>query len=699
MTDITLNPFRPTRWEHHRDGRPLIWFTATAEKLCGDKSAYVYGSRGSGKTTLLKGICWEDLSHNESLRLQRRLADFPHIGIYIRFPDHVSASMGVEDLAVLFPNAADARLEYHRFFSLAVELICAERTLEACHALRLIESLVFQPNQELRIVEEFTQEYPEFLNFSPQRPKTFLDLARNLRSVVRRMNEACGRGTILKLLDELPAREPNQLLSFITEYIADVVRVRSQFGERPTTFKFCLDDCEVLSSLQRKTLNTLVRLGRSPISWVISSVGDAYDDSETYIETQPLTDADRRVVSLDERASDDFRDLCQSVVSLRLLFSLPPERRADVAAEKVASFFNLDRRLGNLDVDDMMGLLIKRSSGPFAKQVKSAAERLLRAIRRASPKAARKYQYGRLPLYQAYILLHWRGREEAFKSHFTIDDVDRLDDYGTRSLEPAFQAWLRRKQQNALLHFAASIRSRVPLAGANTVVSLADGSIRDFLEIMGEIYEAWVRNLKLDRAAVSTFERFATATSKIGVPVQANGIYGASATYFAGISHRSEIDADVISRLVGGLGHLTAQLQSNPSDPRVFGATERGVYVISYQGSDAFREQGAFAAIRQAVLAGYLRPIETPKAIRAAQPAGVSRAIAFRLHRRFAPQFRFSFRGAYEVVRLTSLEIADLCFDADAGSPFAWAKVIAGTAGKFGGPQISLPLMEHDDVA
>src|SRR3546814_20804546 len=57
-------------------------------------------------------------------------------------------------------------------------------------------------------------------------------------------------------------------------------------------------DCEVRSGLQRKSINSLVRLSRAPCSWVVSSVGGGRDDSETFIESQPLTDADRRVISL-----------------------------------------------------------------------------------------------------------------------------------------------------------------------------------------------------------------------------------------------------------------------------------------------------------------------------------------------------------------------------------------------------------------
>ena len=46
MTSGAINPFRPTRWEHHTDGRPLIWFTEEADELSADKSTYIHGTRG-----------------------------------------------------------------------------------------------------------------------------------------------------------------------------------------------------------------------------------------------------------------------------------------------------------------------------------------------------------------------------------------------------------------------------------------------------------------------------------------------------------------------------------------------------------------------------------------------------------------------------------------------------------------------------
>src|SRR3546814_4206949 len=118
---------------------------------------------------------------------------------------------------------------------------------------------------------------------------------------------------------------------------------------------------DLLSGLQRKSINSLVRLSRAPCSWVVSSVGGGRDDSETFIESQPLTDADRRVISLDGRDEIAFRRLCQSVVSLRLIFSLPQDSRPVLNQTELSSFFDLQQRLGRWGVNDMRGHLVSRS--------------------------------------------------------------------------------------------------------------------------------------------------------------------------------------------------------------------------------------------------------------------------------------------------------------------------------------------------
>jgi hypothetical protein len=705
MTGGALNPFRPTRWEHHTDGRPLIWFTAEAEELSADKSAYIHGTRGTGKTTLLKGICWEDLCHNESLRMQRKLADFKNIGIYIRFPDHISASMSFTDWASLFPNVQSPEYEFYSFFSAAVEAICIERVADACHQLRELGEIEVTAAQELQLVADFVAEFQGVVGFGPRAPVTFLDLARTLRLMVSAMNRACGRGTVGELVDSLPQREPYRMLAYFTERACAALRLKTNVGPQTVGFKFCLDDCEVLSPLQRKSLNSLVRLSRAPCSWVVSSVGGGRDDSDTFIASQPLTDADRRVISLDGRDEAEFRQLCQSVVSLRLIFSLPQPVRPALNQVGVASFFDLQQRLGQWDVNDMMGALVGRSARPAAGLLRKGAEQLLSLMRKKKKKISPRYDADgdRLPYYEAYVLMLWRGREDSFKTALEPDDVAKLATFVDSFGLPAFEAWLRRKQRGAFLHFATSLGTRrLPLAGANVIVSLADSSIRDFLEIMGEVYEAYVTAQKWDVKEPTNLSRFATSRTPIANSVQANGIYAASDSYFEGVSRRSEIDTDVVSRLLAGLGEYTSLLQTSPSDPRTLSTTERGVFFIDYAsllGADGLPESAKFvnAAVRQAELAGYLRAVEIRR-----HPArhvdGQFRSVAFRLHRRFSPRFRFSYRGAYEGVALDPHDIAALCIGDGAVTARDWAENLGAKAPRATGQLELLPLVDIDNV-
>jgi hypothetical protein len=685
----------------------LIWFTPTAESLAQDKSTFVRGSRGSGKTTLLKSICWDDLVHNESLLMQHSLGDFQHIGVYLRFPDHISTSMGLVDWASLFPDAPDAELEFYRFFTLAVELSCLERALEACHELRVLGHLVVAATQELRLVSEIFDEFPRIAKFADAVPTTFAGAARLFRDIVRQMNEACGRGRLKSFVELLPPREPNDLLTFVTIRLSGVTRLKTRRkGEQAPGFKFCLDDCEVLSSAQQRSINSLVRKAKFPVSWVVSSVGSFLESRSTYLPQQQLTDADRRVVSLDDRKTKDFRQLCQAVVGLRLLYCLPAHNRGDRGAN-VERVFPLDVRLGAQDVNETIRVIVNRSTSPDAQLLKEAAGRLRAVMEQVSPKLIESDPPSEpwLPYYQTWVLLHWRGREDSFSAAF---DPGRLEDLPVqaRNLRHRwFQAWLRRKQVGALLHLSARLGFRkLPLAGANIVVALADGSIRDFLEIMGEIYAANVKANRGDPSDLRQLERFATSGSRIAAAAQAEGIYNASEAYFEGIANRIDIEPNAVTRLIEGLGLYTSILQSNANDPTVLGRAERGIFVVrtspqeraGTRAMDYIRE-----TIRQAELAGYLRPMtvrqrDHEETNLAANAAGPARLLAFRLHRRLAPHFMFSYRGAYEAVSIGAEDLAALCMPGSRVPPRQWASDLAEVVPK-SEFQLRLPFDGADD--
>lgn len=680
MNQSTLNPFRPTRWEHQHDGNQLIWFTPVASHLAGEKSMYVSGSRGSGKTTLLKSICWEDLARNPSLRMQRKIEDSESIGVYIRFPDHLTAAMAFIDWQRLYPQSANPDLEFHRFFSLLVELTCCERMLHACHELRGHGLLTATPASERALAFQVLDEFPRLAHLSEFPVATFHQLSRLLRDVVRRMNEAAGRGTVRALNEGLPPREPGELLSFVATALSKIVRL-PKHPRRAPGFKFCLDDCEVLSTAQQLSINTLVRTAKHPVSWVISYVGSLFENSRTYLEHQPLTDADRRVISLDSRDEKDFRELCQAVVSLRLMFSISERARTTRRIKNVSEFFPLRDRLGERSVNEIMEQMIKKSISPVATKLRHAAAQIQHVVY-PEQSAGRANQI--LPYYQAYVLLHWQGKQDSFKTSFDVTDEEAIVQRANANRHPAGSAWLRRKQNAALLHLASTLGSkRLPLAGANIIVSLADGSIRDFLEILGFVFEAYARKRKVDPSSQSSLDSFALARTTIAAEIQTAGIYKASETYLAGVSARGERDFDVVLRFIEALGYYTAALQANPRDPTVLGTSERGIFQVRFQalrnhptGLFADREKVVWSIIRQAEIAGYIRMLALPSSD--SEPSGRDgQVLRFHLHRRLAPYFGFSYRGPYEMVGLSASDIWQLCDRASPVDPEFWAEIVS----------------------
>lgn len=701
----SINPFRPTRWEHHSDGLPLIWFTETAELLAGDKSSYIHGSRGSGKTSLLRSICWEDLLNNPSLQLQRSLTDSRHIGIYIRLPDHVSGSLGFTQWETLFPKSPRPELEFFRFFSLAVELICVEKALTACHTLRVAGKLNIEALQESRVVREVLDEYPKLTAFSDTAPTSFLALARLCRNATRLINEASGRGTIGQLIETLPPREPNDILSYVVERLSGVCRLQDATQTISPGFKFCLDDCEVLNKLQRTSVNTLVRKSRFPISWVLCSVGDAVQSGDTFLHQQPLTDADRQVISLDKREQHKFQEICEAVASLRVYFSLPSDKRPPVSSSEIGHFFSLTDRLGTQDVNDLFANMISRSTNrPLCELLQKAAA----ALREKLPQVDKRYksrfadEAARLPYSEAYILLHWSGTEDAFRTDASEADIPKMLSLAERLKSASSQAWIRRKMVASMLQFSARLgNKRIPLAGTNMLVSLADGSIRDFLEIMGEVYDEHTGLREETSGSVAPHERFALSRTKISFKVQANGINKASQSFHRGIGAQADADPESLIRLIDSLGKYTSLLQSNPDDPSTLGRAERGIFVLDFSKSLLTADEAEFSNVanlfRRAELAGYLRVVVPRDATHRAATSNEQIFVAYRLHKRFAPYYRFSYRGAYEPVRLRLESLGMICRQSNPISADSWLQTIGQSSGPAGLEQLALPWQRSSD--
>ncbi|MER8486570.1 hypothetical protein [Mesorhizobium sp. M1322] len=493
------------------------------------------------------------------------------------------------------------------------------------------------------------------------------------------MNEASGRGTLPSAIESLPVREPAELLTFVVSKLSGIARLRKTVGSVSPGFKFCLDDCEVLSEIQIKAINTLVRKSRFPISWVICSVGEAFDLYETFIPRQPLTDADRRVISLDDRAPGEFFDLCQAVSSLRIFYTIPAESRPAVSPRQIQRFFSLPERLGISSVNSIIGQMINRSTSGLALQIQEAAYILRSEINKRAKRFAAKYPEDspNIPYYEAYLLWHWDGLEDSFTSNADVDDMSRISRHTRLINQPSFQAWMRRKMVATLLQIASRLGfRRLPLAGSNIVVSLADGSIRDFLEIMGDIYEKYASDRSsTGDVGTSVAEKFAASRTRVSLKVQSEGIYSSSEAFFRGISIHADARPDSVARLIEGLGELTHILQTSANDPTVLSVAERGVFIMDSSPTEGSGDLVGVAAatLYRAELAGYLRTSTVSRKTQNSDVGSKVAQVGYRLHKRFAPYFHFSYRGAYEIVRVKESSVDNLLINFEL-SPANWAK-------------------------
>nr|WP_237479945.1 hypothetical protein [Lichenibacterium sp. 6Y81] len=291
----------------------------------------------------------------------------------------------------------------------------------------------------------------------------------------------------------------------------------------------------------------------------------------------------------------------------------------------------------------------------------------------------------------------WQGREDSFQVEFPPVGQENFEVKVDRIGQIRFEAWLRRKQRAALLQLSSKLKfRRTPLAGVNVITSLADGSIRDFLEILGSIFEHYARRQKLDPRSSTSLDKFATARTPIAFDIQTDGIYEASEAYVSGVSSRSEREADVLLRFIQGLGTLTSILQSNPNDPRVLGRSERGIFAVTFEGKEEHSSEAANDAvvkslIRLAEISGYVRAIDVGGGNLDLAGSG-PQVITFRLHKRFSPYYHFSFRGAYETVQFHARDFWPLCDRATPVDPTTWANALASRNLSLSFSQLSLPL-------
>lgn len=656
------NPFRPTRYEHMQ--QPLLWVSSTARQIEVEGSFYVQGTRGSGKTSLLRTLHWQERAFSKIVRAQ--IPDEPprFLSIYFRLPDHLSFAVSRIDWSRILPEGFDTVAAGFTFFSYLLECSACYLLFDALEQQRAQGLIRYPADDAAADVTAFTRAYPELTSLYRETVLTYSDLANACLALSRAINSSAVRGTAREIMHALPSAEPGTMLSDAA--ILTSKRMGACLNVPQFHVKICIDDCEILRPEQQIALNTLVRKSKSPLYWIVSYVGTDYEATTGLYEGQNLTDADRRVINLDEAEESYFRRLCEAVSSLRVYNALSDaERERYVRDAKADQIFSLERVLGGFDLNRFLDEMRRDSISEEFEQLRKNAESLRgdgAQLLEASQDRIGRYlaiNTKAPPYYQAYLLQQLMPSRE-------IGGLANLSKSKARRLA----AYLRRKQRSAMIAICHEFRlARIPYAGSQVAIGLSDSCIRDYLEIMAEIFDEFTDGPE-------KIGRFCFRRTPLPMALQRTGMVRAGENKFLGVRQYAESAGAELASLVAGLGELTALLQ------RDVRTAERGLFVVDIDEVD--RDAALRAHDAQHQILRILTRGEADGLIRSEKPLrrgedrepGAKHVLTFRLHRRFATKFGYSFRGPYEQTRLPAASIFELCSNAEPVDTKQWAVVL-----------------------
>jgi len=608
-------PFSQARWEHDSEH---LFFLPRGQFLWLEqaKPTYLVGTRGTGKTTLLKALNWKERLENRSLQRQLRelsestdLFSAHCVGVYFKLPrvqlDLFDQFLGEED--PLYPNAVAF------YLSLNWVDLMAEATIG------LFEAGVFSfsGDKEREVVEticDFFSDTPcgqRYLNVATVR--TLRSLAKSLRLIRRSFERDLQTGAAA---GELAAAYPlGQLAEFADLAGQKIVNhlLPGSSGE-PWYFLVCMDEGESLSESQQLAINTLIRVAERPVLPVVACLSLPSPLTGT-AGKMTTTNADVDVIPIDSMSRKEFREFAEGVASVRL----QEATQSDVVK------LSLERLVGKLQINSLLERIIKASMDPWGRELLAASEEN-RGVSYFGEEGDAP------PIYQTFLV-------ESLGLTPPSEEAASWQARGQSSAE------IRKKMAAAYLTICSRLRAKSLYASAGMILAMSDKCVRDFLWQMHEIY----KEVGVGPAA---FAR----RKGIGVETQDAALRRASDHKINRVGDFVLAETSTVSRLVEGLGELTARLQ-RPSEAqlkagytRQLRSNELGIFRFQADDRSNPRYPEVVELIQEAIEASYLRRASEAKEI-----------IKFKVHSSLAAHYEFSYRGAYSECVVTVGEIHALC--------------------------------------
>ncbi|TIP27752.1 MAG: hypothetical protein E5X67_14130 [Mesorhizobium sp.] len=665
------NPFGPNRIEY--ESRPVLWFSKKAATISkAAKPVFVAGTRGSGKTSILRSM--STLHILDDRKLEEQIGSLDWYGVFFQLNETFSPLI---DNAVLSLVPEPIRLDpvavknrHFVIFSHYLELKIVERLLETLSSLRRESHLVYSATDDRNVALRINRDVLHFLKFEGKRDFFGLD---ELTSLVSRYIERCFNAFFMGRREtDSPffATDPGSVLSRVVSAVSPLISGPAFAADHPIKFKIMIDDCEVLTPLQQQFLNTIVRKTRGEVKWVLAYIGGLYDTIRTVIPGQSLSNADRDVENLDSATDKEFAYLCQNVASLRLFYALPDKMREGLKINDPLTAFSLKRRLGVLSLNQIIERVIE-SASPESSEGRQKLIRIAEDAREFFDLNMTRSQLEQLAPnlkarpYVEGLALSQIPKEERERRGSPID-------------VKAFQRIIARKQSWAFLEACRILRlHEYPYVGHQIIVQLSDLCIRDFLDIMGEIYARVVGG----NASHILVLDFINSDTEIPIEQQRRAVTSASEKKLQGLESLAQPFEEESVRMVRALGRLTAKLQTELDENELIGTTERGLFRInrgdvrSLATKMELPDSKIDEVLKRAEKDGFIREVSDRRKLESPYQNPDATEVTVRLHRRFAPHFRFSYRGPYETNVLPAGRVIELLLTRTQ-TPEDWADAV-----------------------
>jgi hypothetical protein len=671
MNEPIQNPFSDVRVEG-TIGPRMLTRHATVQSLEEPKNGLVIGTRGSGKTSALLCLDWKERATNISLLKELNGEPIQFISVYSKLHDHISTSINVIPWEDIVSTPLQDTISFD-FFSTLIELLVTEQLVHSIVEMRG-DGIINYDFAGEKAASDAIYEIARKRRFKI--PETaFYDLiacSNWLSDYFTDLHHLGSRHRLQNALELLPTSQPGRFLNQTAKVLHRLLTDPTSNNQLPAQFHFkiCFDEAETLSPRQQIYLNTILRNSEAPLFWIIATVDRGFETTETLNRGQSITSADRKVIYLDgNEAEDTFRGFAQRIVSLRIRNALGCfKTTARTEYDDVEVDFR--RLLDSFNVNTAIGRLIGPRKSKYAERLRFWADEFDQIVYGSQARTKRRGTEHHGSYYQAFLL----------KKLFFSRPLSEILPKDKSELSNRLSS-LRGKQYGALLcivkegHFGY-----VPYFGAECLLNLADGNIRELLEISAALFDAAVVEYGGD--AVAIFAGL-NKSGQISWSDQRKAFEQASQDKLNGIANRHAEIGGSVTRLVYGLGQLTYLLQTDAGQLRALkSSAERGVFEIHLE--EVVHPRDRLDVTRDAVIQRTRevldRCIEDSLLKEATHgprkaPAGESRNhYTIRMHQRFAPYFKTSIRGAYVAQKISANLIASLCTDTFGADTEEWAK-------------------------